>query len=677
MILKQIKLKNFRQFYGEQTIVISPPGKNNITLVHAENGVGKTTLLNAVLWSLFGIVTKRFEQKDKIVNFAALAEGINIATIELTFEHEQKTYIAARNHIVTPGGHTKIKFEVLRVERNGNLSSPLPNPDSFVNTVIPRAMAPYFFFDGEQAETFSAEENAKAVSEAIRNILGCTLIENGADDLEYLGKFYNKELGKMPGEDEISKREAQISTLQARIETRKRQIKDYDANLISYQTQLGQIASKLREVAEAAQFQAQRESSQQQVDAIEKQIQETDGEILRWIYTKGIAVISEKLTRQTLDFIKQEELRGKIPSPYNEEFVKGLLESEKCICDRPLHPATNEWKAVQSMLLKAANAEIMGRVVRASARIVHLKEMKEDAPSILRKEESKLSRLLDEKRNLNLKIDELGKKIANIPIIEIRERELARKELETKRDHAKEERIRLQVGNERDEVETKRLNSEITELAQKNQKAMKLVRRRDVSFGTAEILRAYLGKYEDEARTEIEISINKILEKTARKHYKIEIDPSFGVRLLFSDGTLTPKSGGENQLMSLAFMAALVRFAEDRSKNKNDGIFIPATVAPLVLDSPFGQLDNSYRTDTAEFVPKMAPQVILLVSSSQGKAEVIDSFGDKIGNEYVLIAENKGSKGDKREDLLTVKGKTITTTKFDCARNMTRILEVK
>ncbi|WP_204310755.1 hypothetical protein, partial [Escherichia coli] len=67
--------------------------------------------------------------------------------------------------------------------------------------------------------------------------------------------------------------------------------------------------------------------------------------------------------------------------------------------------------------------------------------------------------------------------------------------------------------------------------------------------------------------------------------------------------------------MSLAFTAALVAFAKSRV-GMEDAILTPGTVAPLVLDAPIGHLDKSYRRATAEFLPEMAGQVVLLLSSS-------------------------------------------------------------
>ena len=47
MILERLIVENFRQFRGRQEIVFADNRSRNVTLVHAENGFGKTTLLNA------------------------------------------------------------------------------------------------------------------------------------------------------------------------------------------------------------------------------------------------------------------------------------------------------------------------------------------------------------------------------------------------------------------------------------------------------------------------------------------------------------------------------------------------------------------------------------------------------------------------------------------------------
>jgi DNA sulfur modification protein DndD len=675
--IKRLRLRDFRQFRGDQFIEFATGKDRNVTLIHAENGVGKTTLLNSILWAFYETTTSRFEQKDRIINFDAEREGVRSASVEVHFSHEGNDYAAERTHRVTDGGYAKPSFAVMKILANGAYEAPLPNPVSFINSVIPSAMAPYFFFDGEQAETFSAEMNRKEIAKAIRNILGSTLIETAIGDLEYLGKKFNEEIGEMSDDAELMAVERELSRLEQQRDTRTSRIGDLETEIDGLSDQLAEITSRLSEAREAAQHQRAREDKQHQLKGVEDQLKESQLEILKWISSRAMVAVSSKLTSLSLDFIDEESLRGRIPSPYNEDFVKGLLGAQRCICERPLSPATVEWRAVTSLLSTASNAEVLSRVIRARTRISVLKEQRQDAPTLLTAAEEKSVRLNDQGNRLEREIEDIGRRIANLPIAEIQDRERARKEIEKTLESRKTERIRAQRDNEVDQAEINRLNRELADLALQNVATRGLVVRRNLAARGAELLQAFLKTNEESARKEIEIAVNKVLELTTRRYYKFEVDESFQIRLLFADGTPTPKSGGENQMMSLAFLAALIEYAKKRSTNDDDGLFIPATIAPLVLDSPFGQLDNSYRESTARFVPSMAPQVVLLVSSSQGKEQVYSALQDRIGREYVLIAHNKEERGQKGEDLLTVGGMKIATTLFGQERNMTSIHEVK
>ena len=676
MEIRSIRLRDFRQFYGDQTIAFATDPDSNVTLIHAENGVGKTTLLNSILWAFFEITTSKFEQKERVINFEAEHEGRRSASVEVNFSHEGHEYVAIRTYRVTEGGASKLTFDVMKIEANGAYGSPLPNPVAFINSVVPAAMAPYFFFDGEQAETFSAEKNRKEIAKAIRNILGSTLIETAIGDLDYISRKFNEEIGEASGDAEIAAVEHQLSELLSARDKRAEKIALLDSEIDGLNDQLGAIASKLAEAREAAQYQRAREDKRHQLKGVEEQLKETQNDILRWISSKATAAVSNKLTSHSMDFIDEESLRGRIPSPYNEDFVKGLLTAERCVCERPLSPATAEWRAVSSLLSTAANAEVLNRVIRARSRISVLREQHQDAPSLLASAEEKLVRLGERRNRLEVEIEEISTKIAELPVAEIQERERARREIEKALDLKKTERIRAQRDNEVSQAEIQRLNRHLADLAVQNVTTRGLVVRRELAARGRELLGAFLKSNEKTARLEIEAAVNKVLAVTARKDYKFEIDESFQIRLLFPDGTPTPKSGGENQMMSLAFLAALLEYAKKRSETDNDGMFIPATVAPLVLDSPFGQLDDTYRRSTAEFVPLMAPQVVLLVSSSQGKDGVEQALRGRVGKEYVLIAHNREERGDKGEDILTIGGMKMATTLFGQPRSMTEIREV-
>ncbi len=77
------------------------------------------------------------------------------------------------------------------------------------------------------------------------------------------------------------------------------------------------------------------------------------------------------------------------------------------------------------------------------------------------------------------------------------------------------------------------------------------------------------------------------------------------------DGHRVAKSKGENLLLNLSFVSALIEFAQMRSGGKWR-FSVSGTTAPFVIDAPFGELDNTYKRATAEFLPKRSRQLIFL-----------------------------------------------------------------
>ncbi|MBT6325854.1 MAG: AAA family ATPase, partial [Bdellovibrionales bacterium] len=77
MNLLKLTLNNFRIFYGERVIEFSNDSNKNVTLVHAENGMGKTTMLNAIKWCLYSRAPD-FEDEGKdsrMLNYISNEEG--------------------------------------------------------------------------------------------------------------------------------------------------------------------------------------------------------------------------------------------------------------------------------------------------------------------------------------------------------------------------------------------------------------------------------------------------------------------------------------------------------------------------------------------------------------------------------------------------------------------------
>ena len=65
MIIKNIKISNFRSYYGLTNIDFKINSEKNITLISGKNGFGKTSFLTALIWGFYGKLMGKVEDKYK------------------------------------------------------------------------------------------------------------------------------------------------------------------------------------------------------------------------------------------------------------------------------------------------------------------------------------------------------------------------------------------------------------------------------------------------------------------------------------------------------------------------------------------------------------------------------------------------------------------------------------
>ncbi|MBW4518618.1 MAG: hypothetical protein KME16_02650 [Scytolyngbya sp. HA4215-MV1] len=94
-------------------------------------------------------------------------------------------------------------------------------------------------------------------------------------------------------------------------------------------------------------------------------------------------------------------------------------------------------------------------------------------------------------------------------------------------------------------------------------------------------------------------------------------------------------STGENQILSLSFIGSAIDRVRQWSKA---GLVMEpdSSTFPVVMDSPFGNLDEIYRRQVARLVPLLANQLVVMASQTQWRGEVEQEMQSRIGREYVL-----------------------------------------
>ena len=100
MIFEELTLTDFRQFAGIQSVKFATDPKKNITVIHGFNGSGKTTILNAFTWLLYGACSPDFEEPDRLESessFAGLSPGSHLVTeVKAVFRDGERKFTAVR-----------------------------------------------------------------------------------------------------------------------------------------------------------------------------------------------------------------------------------------------------------------------------------------------------------------------------------------------------------------------------------------------------------------------------------------------------------------------------------------------------------------------------------------------------------------------------------------------------
>lgn len=673
MQLQKINLLNFRQFYGNQEINFSTDPQKNVTLIHAENGVGKTTLLNALLWCFYKHTSSDFELADLIVSNQAVEEGNHQASVEVTFIDNGKTFCVKRSIDQEYKDETFQAFEIV----SGNFEQ-IRSAQVFVESVIPKEMSKYFFFDGEYAETFASSNNKKAVQTAVESMLGCNIALQALKDLNALKKQLNKEMA------DVSKGNSQAQIFQNKIDQANRFLTENQDSLQTIERNKefsedvrDKISSELRATKGADTIQLEKEQLNRQKIRLDNERKKLESAESKWIYADSFGLLSNRVSKACLGVVESAHVEGNLPSKIAETFVNDILKREVCICGVHFKKDSSEFNKIRSLIKEAGTSTMNDRLVDIRSRLDRLKDTKLHAVGNYRVIVEKLANHDGEVGNIELLIKECDAKLSGNEI-----RDVADKQNAIKTEEANIEEANKEIG--RYEIKIKGLLDEISSSTIKRDKylatsgtALNIQSKLAVVDAAHQSLETQLHEYRRDSRIAIEEKVNEILRLTARRSYRSSIDEQFNLNMHYSDtDQLVAKSKGENQLLSLAFIASLVSFSADR-RNKPDEILKPGTIAPLMLDSPFGQLDPPYRQSTAGFLPGSTGQVILLLSQTQGDGSVIDILKDHIGEECILISEVTTDRGDKPEDLITIKGKSFACSRYNAGKNRTVIQRVE
>ncbi|NJK38824.1 MAG: AAA family ATPase [Oscillatoriales cyanobacterium SM2_3_0] len=664
MKLTSLRLFNFRQFYGETPQISLAAGEpHKITVIHGNNGGGKTSLLNAFIWVLYGDgkFSAAFASPEQLVNKRAIAESKGQEPVEcwvkVEFEHAEKRYRMRRQCQFNQTSHSlsKSKLEIQLIEPDGRSISPPGDPEDVIGRILPVSLHQYFLFDGERIEQIVRSDKKKEIAEATKTLLGLEVISRSIRHLGEARRSLEQEL-KSIGSPETQKLLQQKQKLETDIEAAQTEQERIESELKHFEEIKQATSQKLRELDAVKEIQQRRENLEGQQRATQDKLKQSKTNLQVAVSTKGYTVMLTEVTTKFRALSERLRQRGELPAGIKQQFVEDLLEQGRCICGAELLPGEQPHHHVQAYKEKAGLADVEETVIRMGAQVETIDKQVPQFWQEIDQEQANIHQLRNSLSQIQRELDEIHEKLKGNPIEDIRQIENKLKEYEDKIKELNQQLGANQQKIKNSESDARQLSEEIKKLELKEEKQA-LTQRRIAATGDAiERLKDVQNRIDKVFRVELEKRIQEIFGKIIVAPYRPKLTEKYELTLV--EATTGPDSPvaastGENQVLSLSFICAIIDRVREWSEDQSGLLMGPDSgTFPMVMDSPFGSLDEIYRRRVAQSLPTLANQLVILASKTQWRGEVEAEMRSHIGQEYVLVYNSpklEESEGDQIE----------------------------
>ena len=653
MLLKLLKMKNFRQYKGEQAIRFSCDPKRNVTIILGNNTYGKTTLLQAFSWCFYRHVN--LDHPDEILNYEvqwSMGEGDTeeaSVTVELTHGGLDYTITTHQSYTMSDGhiSPSKPKTEVSYCDDDGN-SIPVKRikVDEVISSILPEGLSDYFFFDTERVESISTR---KDLADAVKGLLGLTPLDNAVKHIGFpsqkrtvLGKLY--EQLDQDGDQKAAKAMEAIHAAQERIEQIEDELSNCDGEIRTYEVRREQLNDKLKEGKPTALLQQQKEQLEEKIEQEERLKASNSKGFRQYTGTSSIHYYVIPLIEQAERFLKDADLSDKGIKDLTKPTLEDIIENrDTCICGLKFadHPEAIEHIRQE---MQYCPPESIGNAVR------HYKDemaqFESDAEDVTEQVETYWLNITGSKLRIQEYADELetvseqiaGKENYGNYEVELQSVKKKLRDLHDKHDRLVEERGRKQKEIE----ENKKVYDSHSISTKKNDETRLLIR---YAEEIKDWLSATYKTRESVTRTALEERVNELFGKMYHGRRRVTIDQKYQVHLLsegFSEEKETGESGGLNSVKNFAFIAGLVSLAKNKMTDDSPGVGIDlgSEPYPLVMDAPFSKADEIHTANISKVLPEASEQVVMFVMNKDWQhAEPV--LAGRVGAQYELDKHNE------------------------------------
>jgi len=359
MRFNSIEIRNYRQ-YRDLQFKFQKHEQYDLHVIVGENTLGKTNLLNAINWCLYGIEphlgdsSKSLPKSNLVIKEETLKYGDEIMTVLVKIFAEDNGQMITYQRKLPVNAATDFEYQeefTVTVSQDTGDTKIFENDDAdmYVNKYMPEKIRQYFYFDGEQLDNYFVSEQSSKIQESIHAISQVDVVTRIADRL---GKIINKkqhEAGsKAPDIDKIN---TEITEVRIQLENSKKDVKELEQQIATSEKVIFDNTEHLRGQDNLPDLEEKYKILKAKLESLKGNKTEINNELFAFIKEFKVILSFYPYAKDTLAIIAEKKANNVLPPNIDKKLLWEMLSKHKClVCDREL--ASEDEKTISALLEK-------------------------------------------------------------------------------------------------------------------------------------------------------------------------------------------------------------------------------------------------------------------------------------------------------------------------------------
>lgn len=619
MLIHNVKITNFRCYYGTSSLTFNSDGK--ITLIYGDSGYGKSSFLQFFRWMFYGDYYFGSNDDKPLFNIAAYNEcktGENVEVSgQIDFEHLGVSYRLNKTQLfsiaIRMNNSTlqKTDWKLQILGEDGGYHPFAGDLANKINSILPKELSKYFLLDGERSRDIVL--NSGELKKAIYSLFGIdayneaiTHIGSRNAKFSVLGHYADllaANTTQMVGNMSITDMQEATQELYETIEEMKAKRKEVMATIEQKNARRDEIFKILGAVSSKGNIESLIKANQRTIKDNESKIITCQHNIGNLFYRSYPYLFLAEIASKSSTVLRKKNLEyasnyRNVFENLKKDLLKEIIEKNMCVCGRELDDESrNRINGIIDIMPPGSYVYEFGQFVsKAKNRIKKAQTDTMGYESLT----STIAKLEEENRHLDDEIHEKLEELKRLNDSKDLVEELEQIKLDIEKLNREKAGYEGKIAQKKQiyEMSNKQLNAALKNSKVSGQFAEKI----EFFEQVADLLKKERDAREIQVRATLNLCVREIFKKLTTQ---TELDAD-RIQFVNNDFSLrtTYLTGGQLAVDVYSYVIGIIKALQECKMDNNEN--------PIIVDAPFAFTGNIQSEHIFKTLPTVSKQTILL-----------------------------------------------------------------